>query len=125
MRYERRLRKLASRAGLCYVHLTPLVCVTCEARRGSPAWAGTDDELEELCALYDRMAPYLDQIPAAGVCPLFSCGGKLFCEPCYNATAARIVLPDDLYTPEELARYAELRSYLQHNDINIGSPDAV
>jgi hypothetical protein len=115
VKYERRIRKLASRAGLCHVHMTPLVCVTCEARRGSPSWAGTQAELEELYALDDRCGPYRDQIPAAGVCPLFRCGGKLFCEPCYNA-AARIVFPDDLYSPEELARYAELRSYLQYKD---------
>jgi len=121
----RRLRTIARKKGLCPLHMTPLVCITCEARRGSPSWAGTDDELEELFALSDRVAPYLAQIPAAGVCPLFGCGGKLFCEPCYNAAAARITVPDDLYTPQELARYAALQNYLQGVDISIGRPDAV
>jgi hypothetical protein len=117
MKYEKRLRKLASRAGRCHAHMTALVCVTCEARRGEPAWAGTDDELEELAALSERTAPYYAHIAPAGVCPVFGCGGKLFCEPCYNAAAMRVVLPPDLYTTEEVARYRELIVYLQHKDI--------
>jgi hypothetical protein len=126
VKYERRLRTLASRAGLCHVHMrTRLICVTCEARRGSPAWDGTDDELEELCALIESQEPYYAKIPAAGVCPLVGCGGKLFCDTCYTAAAARIVLPDDLYTPAERRRYAELIRYLQHKDITIGSHNAV
>jgi hypothetical protein len=108
----RRLRTIARKKGLCPLHMTPLVCITCAARRGGPSWAGTQDELEELFALDDRMGPYRDQIPAAGVCPLFRCGGKLFCEPCYNAAAARIVVPDDLYTPDERVRLHELMGLL-------------
>jgi hypothetical protein len=106
------------------VHMTPLVCVTCEARRLHPVWRGTEAELQELCALVDRTEPYDRQLPSAGVCPLFGCGGELFCEPCYNAAAARIVLPDDLYSPEEWARYAVLKRYLQHKDAPTRSPDA-
>jgi hypothetical protein len=122
VKYEKRLRKLASRAGLCHIHLIRLVCVLCEARRGEPVWTGTDAELEELVALCDRQAPYYAQLPSAGVCPLFGCGGTRYCEPCYNAAAARVRLPDDLFSPEEWARYAVLKGYVQHQDAE--APDA-
>jgi hypothetical protein len=108
MRYEKRLNALARRAGLCHVHLTPFVCVRCEARRGDPVWNGTDAELEEFLALTARTDAYDRQIPAAGVCPLFGCGGQLFCEPCYNAAAAKVRVPDDVYTADEWQRLYEL-----------------
>jgi hypothetical protein len=101
-----------------------LVCVRCEARRMAPVWTGTDAELQELLDLDQRVAPYRDQLPSAGVCPLFGCGGKMYCEPCYNAAASRMRLPDDLHTAEELARYAELKGKLQHRDTPTRSPDA-
>jgi hypothetical protein len=90
-----------------------------------PVWLGTDAELQELLDLDQRVAPYRDQLPSAGVCPLFRCGGELYCEPCYNVAASRLRLPDDLHTAEELARYAELKRYLQHKDIPNRSHNAL
>jgi hypothetical protein len=122
MRYERRIRMLARRAGRCHIHTTHrLWCFTCEGHRAEPAWSGTNEELEELCAFIDRAVPYYAHIPTAGVCPLSGCGGALYCEPCYNAASARVRLPDDLYTPEERTRYAALMRYVDCKEIRIGS----
>jgi hypothetical protein len=125
VKYERRLRTLASRVGLCRAHLTPLFCVTCKVRRSELFWTGKEDELHELLDLDDRCRPYRDQIPTSGVCSVAGCQGDLYCEMCYSAAAARVVIPGDVHTPEELARYVELVGHIQHRDIPLPSGDVI
>jgi hypothetical protein len=114
MRSElRRMRTIAKQVGLCSRHMAPIFCVRCEARRAEPMWTGTEAELQELLDLDDRCLPYRHQIPTAGVCAVAGCQGDLYCEICYKVAAARVVIPDDVHTPEELARYVELLGHIQ------------
>jgi hypothetical protein len=106
VKYEQRIRSLTHRAGLCAVHMKRLWCLRCTY---VGEWAGTPAQLAELLALWRRMAPYDPDIRPQGRCP---CGGERFCETCYNAAAARVRVPADLYTPDEQARLHELMGLL-------------
>jgi hypothetical protein len=119
MKYEKRLQTLARRAGLCPIHMARLWCLHCTYVGD---WAGTPAQLEELLSLWRRTDPYYDDIRPQGRCP---CGGERFCEPCYNAAAARVRVPDDLYTPDERARLHELMGLLCVRDTLGRSPDAL
>jgi hypothetical protein len=107
VKYERRLRTLASRAGLCPVHLTPLVCI-CGWR-----WVGTADEFHELGALMDRLTPYYGDLPAQGWCRH---GHEQHCWTCWQADASYAIAgvsADDLFSAEEWQRYQALLKLFQ------------
>jgi hypothetical protein len=101
-----RVKRVALQVGASVVHGTPLHCGPCDYR-----WTGTDAECEELGLLSERMAAYIDQIPFSG--RLCRCGSKLWCSQCYATAAQQIVVPADLFTPEEQARYFELLVHME------------
>jgi hypothetical protein len=106
MRSElRRLRTIARQLNCCPTHGERLQCGPCDW-----IWTGTDAEFEELGSLLDRVALYVDSIPPNGRC---RCGSNTWCNACHKAAAATIEVPDDLFTPPELARYHELMLSMQ------------
>ena len=103
----RRLRRLAARMGVCPTHGTTLACGLCAFD-----WRGSLEEFHELERLAGRLDPYWDQLtPSGHLCRQH--GLPLWCRPCYEAQAAQIEVPDDLFTPDELVRYRELVSLLR------------
>jgi hypothetical protein len=119
LKYEKRLRTLAHRAGLYRLHLTRLWCLQ---GTYTAEWEGSHAQLQELVTLWSRTDPYYDHIPPQGRCP---CGGPRFCETCCNAASARVHVPEDLYTPEERARLYELLGLLRVKEPPGRSQDAV
>jgi hypothetical protein len=95
----RRLQTIARALNCCPQHGTRLQCV-CDY-----TWTGTAAEFEELGPLTEKMSPYVDPIRPNGRC---RCGGKTWCRLCYEAAAAKITVPDDLFTAQERERYHAL-----------------
>src|SRR4051812_2946620 len=95
---EARIATLAQRLQCCPQHGTPLKCV----RRFE--WTGTPEQFAELMPLSDKLHPYLVHLQPTGL-TCQHCGERLWCSQCYEPLTRRIVLPDDLMTPEETARY--------------------
>jgi hypothetical protein len=103
----RRLRRIAARMGVCPTHGTKLACGLCDFQ-----WTGTLQELRELEPLARRLDPYWDTLtPSGHICRQH--GLPLWCGPCYQAEAAQIDVPDDLFTPNEVGRYCDLVRLLQ------------
>lgn len=110
MRSElRRLRTIAHKLNRCPRHGERLQCGLCDW-----TWTGTDAEFEELGPLADKVSPYLASIPANGRC---RCGSNTWCNACYTEAAAKIEAPDDLFSPDELARYHQLLQHMQRKDV--------
>jgi len=90
VRYDIRLGAIAQRHGLCAVHLTPLLCPSCDYR-----WVGTDAEFREVKALsdrYDRRSTHIDPPDPARVCPRHA-DAPLWCEPCFDAAVRQVKGP--------------------------------
>jgi hypothetical protein len=101
---KHRIRRLAESMRCCSTHGCKLLCIKCMASRGE--WLGSRADLAEVSTLLDRLRPYRDQIfPSGQRC---HCGGDLWCRPCHDAAAAQVHVPEDLFTPAECSRYAEL-----------------
>lgn len=102
MKYDRRLRTLARRAGRCPEHLTKFVCHTC-----TTVWAGTAAEWDELSGLLTRIEPYYPPTRPQGRCAV---GHALLCEPCWQRDAHQTLpaMPPELISDDELARLAAL-----------------
>jgi hypothetical protein len=102
---EQRLARLAQ-ALECYpVHGILFTCVSSYER------TGTSEELQEVSALSDRLDPYLTHLQPTGLM-CHNCGERLWCRQCYKPLTKHIVLPDDLMTEAETARYLELIALL-------------
>jgi hypothetical protein len=102
-----RLNKIAERMNVCPIHGAPLLCGPCHFE-----WRGTDEEFRELWPLSQRVSPYFKGLtPSGRVCR--TCGTDLWCRPCYETQARQIPVPDDLFTPEELARYTKLLGHMR------------
>jgi hypothetical protein len=100
-----RLKRVADALGVCPLHGVHLQCV-CQW-----TWRGTDAEFEELMPLAECLGPYYNQILPSGY--RCRCGEKLWCETCYENAARQIVVPTDLFTPSEQARYFELLTHME------------
>jgi hypothetical protein len=107
MKYEKRLRSLSRRAGLCHEHLVPLVCHACTVR-----WVGSAAEWDELAGLLSRIDHIYRDIPSHGRCPQ---GHDLYCEPCWQRDAREALLAADEapLSVEEMQRTTELLKLLQ------------
>jgi hypothetical protein len=110
----RRLRTLASRMGCCPTHLTRLICAVCDFH-----WTGTDAECDELEPLAERVSLYLGELPTNGRC---RCGTATCCLDCYEATKRPTGAPDDVLSPQELARYHWLLGHLVPTDRRAPNP---
>jgi hypothetical protein len=102
-----RLNKVAERMNVCPIHGTPLLCSLCQS-----VWTGTDEEFRELWPLSERIGPYFEHLALSGRVSR-DCQDPLYCRQCYEAAARQIEVPEDLFTPEELARYTELLGHMQ------------
>ncbi len=105
-----RMRKIAARLQVCPIHELPLRCGPCWFY-----WDGTEEEFWELSPLVARMEPFLEHLaPSGQVCP--ACQTDLWCRLCYEAETALVKMPDDLFTPEEYARYDALIAHMRERD---------
>jgi hypothetical protein len=105
VRFDARLKRVADTVGACPVHGILLQCV-CQY-----TWRGTDAEFWEIMPLADRVGRYFDHIRPPGRTCL--CGEKLWCRVCYESAARQVEVPEDVFTPDELARYVELLTRME------------
>jgi hypothetical protein len=101
------LKRLTVQMRCCPTHGTLLYCALYRY-----TWTSTEAEWKELEPLAGRIALYLDQIqPSGQVCR--DCRADLWCRECYESQARQIHVPDDLLSPEELARNTDLLQHMQ------------
>jgi hypothetical protein len=96
----RRVAALAQRMGCCARHGVKLHCLC------TSVWTGTKAEVAEIVALLEKFLPYLHPlIYTDEVCPC--CHTARWCASC-NVHQDTRVIPPDVTTEAEMARYREL-----------------
>jgi hypothetical protein len=107
MRSElRRLQTIARKLNRCPRHPgEKLQCGPCDWM-----WTGTDAEFWELNPLQERLAPYFAHMDSQGTC---RCGSGTWCGACFEAAAAQVRVPADLFSPDERERYFALLEHMQ------------